>query len=105
MSKRKWILIGTPLVLIGAFIIFAVFSERAAESKAKAFCAHFKVGDDFSSAVTLMHSTEASDKWINKANHMAVLFSSFDPQSAHTCEIDSKDGKISKLKYQYLDGN
>ena len=105
MTARKWILICTPLILIGSFILFAVLSERAAESRARSFCAHFKTGDDFSSALRLMRSTEASDKWVNKDNHMAIQFSGLDPQSAHACEIDSKDGKISNLRYKYLDGN
>ena len=103
MNFRKWALILTPVVLIGAGIIFASLSERAAQDKAKSFCSNFKPGDDFNAASDLVNSTAATDKLLNKENHLSIMFSSYDPQSVYACEIDGKDGKIVSLRYRHLD--
>ncbi len=102
MMSRKWIVISAVLIVIGGFVVFASVSERAAEGKAKSFCAQFKAGDDFESAIALMNSTPSTDKWINAGNRLSIMFSSYDPQSVYACEIGSRDGKITDLRYRHL---
>jgi hypothetical protein len=102
MNYGKWALILTPVVLIAGFIAYASVSEHAAQNKAKSFCSNFKPGDDFNAAMDQVNAAAASDKLLNKENHLAIMFSSYDPQSVYACEIDGKDGKIIKVHYSHL---
>ena len=102
MNYRKWALILTPVVLIAGLISFALVSEHAAQNKAKSFCSNFKPGDDFNAAMDQINATAATDKLLNKKNHLSIRFSSYDPQSVYACEIDGKDGKIIQVRYSHL---
>jgi len=102
MNYRKWALIATPAILIAGFIAFASVSEHAAQDKAKSFCSNFKPGDDFNAAMEQVNGTAATDKLLNRENHLAIMFSSYDPQSVYACEIEGKDGKIVHLHYSHL---
>lgn len=102
MNYRKWALILTPVVLIAGFIAFASVSEHAAQDKAKSFCSKFQPGDDFNTAMEQVNASSATDKLLNKENHLAIMFSSYDPQSVYACEIDGKDGRVVNVRYSHL---
>ncbi len=94
--------------VVGLFL-YAAYSEKHAEQKAKDFCASVSVGsssDGLIQKATNLGAEPRMNHWSRVTDEKAMLpvtFIGFTPFSRHICNIEASRSAVLTVGYNYLD--
>jgi hypothetical protein len=103
MRIKRWafwgVLLGTPVVMIALVSLV----EANAEAKARAFCDRFPIGSSLADVATAAQDAGDPRHRMIRTGEISIAYIGVPPFSRHVCAFTGESGKVTKVRYVYID--